>query len=56
MAYINQYQKRKSITFGRALEIYEMYKSELRDQLERGKITHKEYETKIKQKANELDL
>lgn len=56
MAYTNQYQKKKSIAFGKTFDQYELYKSELKDQLEKGKITHKEYETKIKQKANELDL
>lgn len=56
MAYVNQYQRKKSIAFGKAFDQYELYKSELRDQLERGKITHKEYEMKIRQKVRELNL
>lgn len=56
MRYTNNYQKRKAKAFGNALDQYEQFKLELKDQLNKGLISNKTYEDQLKTKAKELDL
>ena len=56
MIYTNNYQKRKAKSFGNALDQYEQFKTELKNQLNKGLISNKTYEDQIKAKAKDLDL